>query len=74
MSQARFATCPRCGSPRVLPAVPVAMVGEGLGAVALDGARPTVLRATVCGDCGHAEMYVDHPQQLYESYERKAQA
>jgi len=71
-SQARFTTCPRCNSPRVVPAVTIAMVGEGLGALAVEGGRPTVLRATVCGDCGHADTYVDNALQLYESYQKQS--
>jgi len=70
-SQARFTTCPRCGSARVVPSVAIAMVGEGLAAMAAEGGRPNVLRATVCGDCGHADTYVDNPQQLFESYQKK---
>ncbi|HVK09857.1 MAG TPA: hypothetical protein VM597_13865 [Gemmataceae bacterium] len=78
-------TCPRCGSDKVIPDLPLAVdvhtadgPGGGSADVRLEG-RPQAwifkdpayggLTARVCGACGHAELYARNFRALYEKYE-----
>ena len=72
--------CPKCGSLEVIPRVDIydpSNLGAGVIHVRVDSvpraiqSRGTVLsalKAAVCGSCGHAEMYVEEPAELYEAY------
>ena len=40
-------------------------------AILLKGWVQAQLKAWICGDCGHVELYVDKPQDLYKAYLQK---
>src|SRR5690349_18228078 len=79
-------TCPRCGSKKVIPDLPISVSvqtgggpGGGTADVAVHGApqawifTDTVrggLTVSVCGECGHAELRVDNYRRLYGKYEQ----
>jgi hypothetical protein len=75
-------TCPRCGSDKVVPDLPVDYYGEagartlGLkvhgdpGAWATKGTAAGRLAADVCGECGHVELRVGNFAQLYAKYQQ----
>jgi hypothetical protein len=72
--------CGRCGSGRIIPGVDILDQGQygaeplnaafadysGAGLVGRQVTR--ALRATICADCGHAELYVEEPDALYRAY------
>lgn len=76
--------CTQCGSTRIIPAARTAeLTGGGPLAVCVNanpdailfkGTHTGYLKARICGDCGHTELYVDNAQELYEAYARSRQA
>ena len=83
-SDPRRLVCARCGSPRVIPGVPlvdrygafgreqrpfaVEIEGDPIGWLQTDRASGG-LRARICGDCGHTELWIDNHRELYAKYE-----
>jgi RNA polymerase subunit RPABC4/transcription elongation factor Spt4 len=72
--------CPRCGASDLIPSAAVFDKGEGSDGVLKAGfdKKPNALffrgrvaqalKASICGKCGHAELYVENPQSLYQDY------
>jgi len=73
--------CPRCGSQDVIPDVRIVDRGDGNfkrdlqvevyespGALLFKGTHAGVLRASICGRCGHAELSVTNPGELLAAY------
>lgn len=77
--------CPRCGSTKMMIGVTVEDQGQHSGGVlkvvvcgdpsALFFKDPLSgeLRANICGDCGHVELRVRNPVELYERYRKARQ-
>ena len=78
---ARELVCSKCGSQEVIPCVRIRDRGEGNfggdlqvevyenpSALIFKGAHAGTLRASICGNCGCAELYVSNPQELLEIY------
>jgi hypothetical protein len=75
--------CHICQSDKIMPEVRIMDQGQfsdhklkvGIDtrpqAALLKGWVQAELRAWICGDCGHVELYVDKPQDLYKAYLRK---
>ena len=71
-------TCRRCGSDHVMRAAVVdrdpdhpeadLILHEDPAVIDFRGRVVRPLRATVCGQCGHAELYVEDPEALYRTY------
>jgi predicted nucleic-acid-binding Zn-ribbon protein len=72
-------SCPRCGSPDVIPRALVEQYGDSAAVQArVQGKRreewkdrvnvAVPLYARVCGNCGHAELYVERPDDLLRAY------
>lgn len=79
------ATCPRCGSEKVVPGLPLIERYGDVGAftasteVQVHGApqawvfkdtTAAKLLADVCGECGHVELRTDDFRDLYETYRK----
>ncbi len=75
--------CPKCGSSKIIPKARVLAHGEHSGDVqvviygnpqALIFTAPLFgrLTADICGDCGHVELRVANPEELYEHYRQAA--
>ncbi len=75
------AKCGRCGSDRVIPNVDLltahgeygpgeleASVDEDPVALLFRRRVASALKAVICGACGHAEVYVEEPDALYQGY------
>jgi hypothetical protein len=74
--------CPKCGSSKIIPRTRILDQGEysdGSLKVVIDGDPNALifkdrlygrLAADVCGDCGHVELTVENPSELYEHYLR----
>jgi len=78
--------CPRCGSKKVMPDLPLSVnvstaAGEGGGGadVVILGApeawifkKPVYggLTVSVCGECGHAELHASNFRRLHQTYEK----
>lgn len=76
-------TCPRCGSSKIIPDVPlldhygdmgmqastaeVKVSGNPQAWVFKDTAAG-MLSADICGECGHAQLRVSNHRALYEKY------
>jgi predicted nucleic-acid-binding Zn-ribbon protein len=73
--------CAKCGSTRIIPRARVTelapdshevsvrvAVTERPEALVFKGERRVDTYAKVCGECGYAELYVDDPLALYDSY------
>ena len=72
--------CPKCGSSDIIPRVDIydksfpgtsgihVRVHNVPMAILASGTILSALKAAVCGSCGHAEMYVEEPAELYEAY------
>jgi predicted nucleic-acid-binding Zn-ribbon protein len=73
--------CAKCGSTRIIPRARVTEMAPHTHEVSVRVGvteRPEALvfkrdkhvntYAKVCGDCGYAELYVDDPSALYDSY------
>ena len=78
-------TCPRCGSNKIMPDLPLADHYGDVGAFSRDaevkvhGApRAWIFTNTaagklslrVCGNCGHADLFVGNFRELYERYQQ----
>lgn len=74
--------CPRCGSAKMMPGVTVCDQGQGSRgtlSVVICG-DPYALffkdrlygefKADICGDCGHVELRVTNPKDLYRHYRK----
>jgi Zn finger protein HypA/HybF involved in hydrogenase expression len=70
--------CPRCGSTRLIPDVTVE-ASEGKLRVAVSGDPEALIfkdwlygeaNAFICGKCGHIELRVVNPGELYEHYQK----
>lgn len=75
--------CPRCGSDKVIPDLPlhdhygdwgmsdrpieVEVHGEPT-ALFMKNTATGALFVRVCGECGHAELYVRNPRELYDRF------
>jgi hypothetical protein len=72
--------CPRCGSSKIIPKARILDRGDfsdGHLNVLIE-AHPDALifrnrlhgrlTADICGDCGHADLKVENPNELYEHY------
>jgi hypothetical protein len=75
--------CARCGSARVVPRAAIwdrtgdagsyelqAYVYANPSALVFRGAVYATLYARVCGRCGHAELFADGAEGLYEAYKK----
>ena len=74
--------CPRCNSEKVVPRVRVKVGAPyggdigGISAATYENPEAMVFRhshesslyARVCGECGHAELFVENPKELYEGF------
>jgi hypothetical protein len=73
-------SCSVCGSAKMIPNVQVVDTNENVSRdlQARVAQKPEALvfkehvyrplRAWICGDCGHVELFVPNPQGLYEAY------
>ncbi len=73
-------SCSKCGSAKIIPRARVTdlagqyrgEVGVGIAerpeAIVFKGHRHVTVHARVCGECGYAELYVEDPGELFESY------
>ena len=79
-------TCSKCGSEKLMSGMDVksygdhsAQVGvfvtvdENPDAMFFKGQHQGSIRATVCGACGYAELYVDNARSLYSIYTESGQ-
>jgi hypothetical protein len=72
--------CTLCGSDRIIPGVIIedrnqssdhrmyVVVDRKPTAFLFRGATRDALRAWICGVCGHVELFVEHPDELYQVY------
>lgn len=82
-------TCPRCGSNKIVPNVPLVDPYGEVGQMSADaevkvhGApRAWVFKDTasgkltvrICGECGHAELHVSNFRELYDKYAKSRQS
>ena len=85
MPEGNVSPCPRCGSDKIIPDVPLPDHFGDAGGFSRDaqievhGApRAWVFTNTaagklslrVCGNCGHAELFVGNFRELYERYQQ----
>jgi predicted nucleic-acid-binding Zn-ribbon protein len=71
-------SCSKCGSTRIIPEAytaelacggPLAAcVNSNPAAMLFKGTHTGYLKASICGDCGHTELYVENASELYEAY------
>ncbi len=74
--------CSRCGSSRIIPGVTIVDQGEGsdgkLKAVLFGSPQAVIfkdrlyaeIKGDICGHCGHVELRVTNPGELYEHYQQ----
>ena len=74
--------CSHCGSSRIIPGVTIVDQGEGsdgkLKAVLFGSPQAVIfkdrlyaeIKADICGHCGHVELRVTNPGELYEHYRK----
>ena len=73
------AKCPNCQSAKIIPGVRIidqmghyirlgVNVYEHPDALVFKGKHSEGLHARICGDCGHVELYVENPQELYSVF------
>jgi predicted RNA-binding Zn-ribbon protein involved in translation (DUF1610 family) len=74
--------CPRCGSTKIIPDLTVVDQGDssdGRLQTVVFGSPDALffkdrlygeIKADVCGDCGHIELHVANPHQLYRRYQK----
>lgn len=72
--------CQKCGSTKIIPNVQIfdqgqysdtqlkVAINEHPDAWIFKGTHLGVLRAWICGECGHTAIYLDNPQELYAKY------
>jgi hypothetical protein len=78
--------CPRCNSERLIPDVRIIDRGhnnsardlsvevyEQPDALIFKGTHLGILQATICADCGNAELTVTNAEELYDAYVRARQ-
>ena len=77
--------CPRCGSAKMMFGVTVCDQGEYSGGtlrVVISGDPSALifkdrlygeLKANICGDCGHVELRVANPKELYRHYRKSSE-
>ena len=75
-----YRQCPKCGSTKMIPNVPIRAQGERSGgrlatyvdtnpeALIFKDRMYSRLLAEVCGECGHVELRVGQPRNLYNHY------
>jgi len=75
--------CPRCGSPKIIPQVPllehygrnradqmeVEVAGAPEAWIFTDTASGRIY-ARICGECGYTELWTSNFRELYEKHER----
>ena len=78
--------CPECGSKDLIPNLPItAITPAGAGDLAIQvlrnpsaiifkGREIGMVRATVCGVCGHVRLGICNPNELFSAYQQQAQA
>lgn len=81
----KIAGCPRCGSHRIIPDVTVLDQGDhsdGTLKTVVAGNPDALIfkhrlygeiKADICGDCGHVELRVANPAELYDRYRESAE-
>jgi ribosomal protein S27AE len=74
--------CPKCGSFKVIPSVPIAdntyggsvpwsaYITENPKAVLFKETHLFTIRAWICGECGYTELYADEPDKIASAYQR----
>ena len=74
--------CSHCGSTRIIPGLSIVDQGEGsdgkLKTAILGSPRALIfkdclygeIKADICGECGHIELRVTNPRELYEHYRK----
>ena len=71
--------CLRCGSSAIIPDARVQQYDNTKIIAAFDtkpdaaffkGAQYRTLRARICGECGHTELYVDNAGELWTLYQQ----
>lgn len=74
--------CPSCGSTKIIPGLTVVDQGEGSDGerkAVIFGSPQTLIfkdrlygeiKADICGKCGHVELRVTNPRELYEHYQK----
>ena len=74
--------CSRCGSTKIIPGLTIADQGEGsdgkVKAVTFGSPQALIfkdrlygeIKADICGKCGHIELRVTNPRELYEHYQK----
>ena len=73
--------CSKCKSPNVIPRARIidradynittdltVHVYENPDAMIFKGTHTGILRASICGECGYVETYIENPQELYSAY------
>ena len=76
-------TCPKCGSTRIMPEVRVfaqysanpksdlfVEAYERPDALIFKHAQRGTVKARVCADCGHTELFVTNPQELWAAHQK----
>ena len=78
--------CAACQSERVIPGATIFDQGQhsdsvlrvGIAtepqAMLFKGMYFTTLRAMICGDCGHVQLAVENPGELYAAYQENLRA
>ena len=78
--------CTACQSERVIPGATIFDQGQGSNGVLRAGIATdpqallfkglvfTTLRAMICGDCGHVQLAVENPDELYAAYRQNLEA
>jgi len=82
----REQTCPKCGSPDIIPNVVIPdhyelgmanemimRISENPSAWIFKGTQKSTMRAWICGECGFVEMYVTQPRVLWEAWQKAQQ-
>jgi hypothetical protein len=76
--------CPRCGSTKIIPRVRIVDQGQysngALQVVIVGNPEALIfkdrrygnLTADICAACGHVELRVENPRELYEHYRQAA--
>jgi hypothetical protein len=79
--------CIRCKSEKIVPRVRVkgggpygpelgditAAIYENPDAMLFKYSHQGSLYAQICGECGHAELFLENPQEFYDVYKNKLQ-
>lgn len=78
--------CPKCGSGKIMHNVRVidrdgeyangslsVQIEKKPGALIFKKAETMALNASICGDCGYAELYAADPARLWEAYAASSQ-